>query len=122
MIHHSMAIEFVVFLMKGETGFHLFSYLVNPTTKLYEILITSKFKTFTFKGKINPAFLSTVDCILQLFKKNGYNLEICEDFHVSLSRTVVLRHHWIEGFTSSLRKQMNDIQRLAFHSPIHSRI
>ena len=41
---------------------------------------------------------------------HNIKLEICEDFHISLTRTVVLRHHWIESFVASVRKQLEDMK------------
>ncbi|KAJ0178280.1 hypothetical protein K1T71_006103 [Dendrolimus kikuchii] len=34
--------------------------------------------------------------------------QICEDFHISLSRTVVLKYHWINTFNKSLQKALSD--------------
>lgn len=97
--------------MKGETGLHLFTYHVYKLSALHSLSVILTSQIVPFTGKVNPAFSSAVECITNFFQSSGFNLEICEDFHISLSRTVVLRHHWIEGFTSSIRKQLNGIQR-----------
>jgi len=55
-----------------------------------------------------PELVHHINSILLNCKKNNVDLTICDDFHVSLTRTVVLRHHWIEGFNSSIRKQIED--------------
>lgn len=36
------------------------------------------------------------------------NVNLADDFHISLTRTVVLRHHWIHGFTEAVRKRLSD--------------
>ncbi|CAH2039609.1 unnamed protein product, partial [Iphiclides podalirius] len=43
---------------------------------------------------------------------------ICEDFHLSLSKTVVLNYHTIALFTQSLKEALNDSERffLGFHN------
>lgn len=33
-----------------------------------------------------------------------------DDLHMSLSRTVVLRHHWIDGFAQSIKQCLSDIK------------
>jgi len=50
-----------------------------------------------------------IESILLCCKENDVDLTLCDDFHISLSRTVILRHHWIEGFTSSVRKQIENV-------------
>lgn len=34
------------------------------------------------------------------------------DFHISLTRTVALRHHWIESFVQSIKERISSIKRL----------
>lgn len=34
-----------------------------------------------------------------------------DDLHLSLSRTVILRHHWIDGFTQSVKDSVADVKR-----------
>lgn len=62
-------------------------------------------------GKGNTEFLSTIHSVISFFQKNELELHICEEFHISLSRTFILRHHWIEGFVSSLKNQLKDFKR-----------
>lgn len=35
----------------------------------------------------------------------------CDNLHVSLSRTVVLRHHWIDSFIESLNNRVTSLKR-----------
>lgn len=48
-------------------------------------------------------FMSLLEEILLLAKARGVVLTPQEEFHLSLSQTVVLRHHWIQPFTQRLR-------------------
>lgn len=34
-----------------------------------------------------------------------------DDFHISLTRTVVLRHHWIELFVQSVKDRLFSVKR-----------
>lgn len=44
-----------------------------------------------------------MDELLSVAKARGVVLNPQEEFHLSLSQTVVLRHHWIQPFTQSLK-------------------
>lgn len=46
-----------------------------------------------------------VEHLLSIF--STFNLNLIDDFHVSLTRTVVLKHHWIQGFVKSVRECLN---------------
>lgn len=38
-------------------------------------------------------------------------LKPVDDYHVSLTKTVVLRHHWIESFVESVKQQVATLRR-----------
>lgn len=44
-------------------------------------------------------------------RKHGIVLNKMEEFHISLSQTVVLRHHWIHLFVQSLRDRLCSVRR-----------
>ncbi|TMS02167.1 U6 snRNA phosphodiesterase, partial [Larimichthys crocea] len=48
-------------------------------------------------------FAELLDELLSVAKARGVVLNPQEEFHLSLSQTVVLRHHWIQPFTQSLK-------------------
>ncbi|XP_018594968.2 U6 snRNA phosphodiesterase 1 isoform X1 [Scleropages formosus] len=48
-------------------------------------------------------FLELLDEMMQLADARGISLTRSEEFHLSMSQTVVLRHHWIQPFVLSLR-------------------
>ncbi|KAM8751290.1 U6 snRNA phosphodiesterase 1 isoform 1-T1 [Acanthopagrus schlegelii] len=48
-------------------------------------------------------FRDLLEELLSVAKAHGVTLSTQEEFHLSLSQTVVLRHHWIQPFTQSLR-------------------
>ncbi|XP_038562139.1 U6 snRNA phosphodiesterase isoform X3 [Micropterus salmoides] len=48
-------------------------------------------------------FRELLDALLSVARAHGAVLTPQEEFHLSLSQTVVLRHHWIQPFTQSLR-------------------
>lgn len=43
-----------------------------------------------------------VDCLA-----DTVDVELMEDVHISLSRTVALQHHWIDPFTTDLRRGLD---------------
>ncbi|TRY98076.1 hypothetical protein DNTS_023529 [Danionella cerebrum] len=51
----------------------------------------------------NEAFMEVLNDIMELAQAQGIPLTISEEFHLSLSKTVILRHHWIQPFVQSLR-------------------
>ncbi|XP_076588770.1 U6 snRNA phosphodiesterase 1 isoform X2 [Chaetodon auriga] len=48
-------------------------------------------------------FMELLEELLSATRAHGVDLSLQEEFHLSLSQTVVLRHHWIQPFTQSLR-------------------
>ncbi|XP_035233979.1 U6 snRNA phosphodiesterase-like [Stegodyphus dumicola] len=53
-----------------------------------------------------PEFFYMIEKLKNLSKFHGINFETSDSFHVSLSRTVKLRHHWIAPFIDSLRAHL----------------
>lgn len=47
-------------------------------------------------------------------KLTEYGLEIIENPHISLTRTVVLQYHWIQRFISDVKFNVTSIQRFIY--------
>lgn len=58
-------------------------------------------------------FFELLQELISISKAHGVDLSPQEEFHLSLSQTVVLRHHWIQPFTQSLRKGLLNCRRFA---------
>ncbi|XP_072277373.1 U6 snRNA phosphodiesterase 1 [Pyxicephalus adspersus] len=56
-------------------------------------------------------FSELLDDLLDTAGRNGLRLTKMEDFHISQSQTVILRHHWIEPFVQSLRERLSSRNR-----------
>lgn len=56
-------------------------------------------------------FLELLEEMLAVAASHGVSLTRAEDFHLSLSQTVVLRHHWIQPFMQSLRTDLKHCRR-----------
>lgn len=56
-------------------------------------------------------FAELLDRVLSVAKAHGVVLSPQEEFHLSVSQTVVLRHHWIQPFTQSLRTSLVHCKR-----------
>ncbi|XP_070575818.1 U6 snRNA phosphodiesterase 1-like [Ptychodera flava] len=52
-------------------------------------------------GQFHRLISSLLDCL-----PSNLEMQPVDDFHVSLSRTVVIRHHWINGLVESLRENI----------------
>ncbi|KAM4734506.1 U6 snRNA phosphodiesterase 1 isoform 2-T2 [Anableps anableps] len=58
-------------------------------------------------------FEELLEELLSALGSRGLNLTKQEEFHLSLSQTVVLRHHWIQPFTQSLQAGLSNCRRFA---------
>lgn len=38
-------------------------------------------------------------------------LKICDEFHISLTKTVILKYHWIESFVGTLKQHLESFRR-----------
>ncbi|CAI9616561.1 unnamed protein product, partial [Staurois parvus] len=56
-------------------------------------------------------FSELLDDLLSVAGRNGLHLTKMEEFHISQSQTVILRHHWIEPFIQSLRERLRLVNR-----------
>lgn len=56
-------------------------------------------------------FVELLEELLAIAKTHAVVLNPQEEFHLSVSQTVVLRHHWIQPFTQSLRKGLLNCRR-----------
>lgn len=54
-------------------------------------------------------FLEMVENLIKVSETHGITLKCVEDFHVSLSRTLKLRHHWIQSFIDSLKGHLSHL-------------
>lgn len=59
-------------------------------------------------------FGELLDGILSAACARGVVLTVQDEFHLSLSQTVVLRHHWIQPFTQSLKSSLTGCKRLFY--------
>lgn len=64
----------------------------------------------------NPVeeFTDILEEIVSVAKSHGIDLVPQEEFHLSLSQTVVLRHHWIQPFTQNLKTGLAHCRRFIF--------
>lgn len=61
----------------------------------------------------NPVdeFSDLLEELVSVAKSHGIDLMPQEEFHLSLSQTVVLRHHWIQPFTQNLKTSLAHCRR-----------
>lgn len=41
--------------------------------------------------------------------KHEVTMEPCEDLHISVTKTVILKHHWINSFISTITNRVSHI-------------
>lgn len=56
-------------------------------------------------------FMELLEALLSFASAHGAVWTLQEEFHLSLSQTVVLRHHWIQPFTQSLKAGLMHCKR-----------
>ncbi|XP_028304596.1 U6 snRNA phosphodiesterase 1 [Gouania willdenowi] len=56
-------------------------------------------------------FAERLEELLSAAAAHGVEMKQQQEFHLSLSQTVVLKHHWIQPFTQSLRKSLSRWER-----------
>ncbi|XP_050955366.1 U6 snRNA phosphodiesterase 1 isoform X1 [Labeo rohita] len=57
------------------------------------------------------AFLELLNEIMAVAAAHGVPMTLSEEFHLSLSKTVVLRHHWIQPFIQSIRTGLTQFHK-----------
>lgn len=57
------------------------------------------------------AFLEVLNKVMAAAEAHNIPLTVSEEFHLSLSKTVVLRHHWIQPFVQSIRTSLTHFQK-----------
>uniref|UniRef100_T1IPN4 U6 snRNA phosphodiesterase 1 n=1 Tax=Strigamia maritima TaxID=126957 RepID=T1IPN4_STRMM len=57
------------------------------------------------------SFCTLVKSILKICSTNDVILEKVEDLHLSVSKTVVIRHHWIKSLTTELQKKFTHFNK-----------
>ncbi|KAL0155720.1 hypothetical protein M9458_049983 [Cirrhinus mrigala] len=57
------------------------------------------------------AFLELLNEMMAVAAGHGVPLTLSEEFHLTLSKTVVLRHHWIQPFIQSIRTSLTQFHK-----------
>jgi hypothetical protein len=61
--------------------------------------------------QITEEFTKLVHSIVNCPLLSSLTLNASDDVHISLTRTIILRHHWIDDFISSVRKSVFHVPR-----------
>lgn len=62
-------------------------------------------------GPINDSIVELQNNIKNIVKSiNGLEINLFEKSHISLTRTIVLQHHWIDIFKTSIVEQLKDVK------------
>ncbi|XP_030036102.1 U6 snRNA phosphodiesterase isoform X4 [Manduca sexta] len=59
----------------------------------------------------NDILINLINKLKSIASSQGSFWVICEDLHISLSKTVILLYHWISSFNTSIQKSLSTIER-----------
>ena len=106
---------------------HLINVIVNYLYRKYGVPLNNFFENWTIGTSHLKHFCLTVISVLVLSDDPDERMSHMvdemlrclrplefhrmEEFHISLSRTVVIRHHWIQPLTDSLQKKFTNASR-----------
>lgn len=71
---------------------------------------------YPFLDDPEEAFLEVLNEMMVVAAAHGIPLALSEEFHLSLSKTVVLRHHWIQPFIQSIRTGVTHFQKSVLYN------
>ena len=77
--------------------------------KKNQLQISEIVNTFVSVERLNEPLSELADDVIDVLKHLDFKR--VDDFHISLSRTFVLRHHWIEPLAASLKKELKLCKR-----------
>lgn len=80
---------------------------------LLSVLTSCHFFLFPSLDIPEEGFLELLDEMTEVAASHSFSLTHTDEFHLSLSKTVVLRHHWIQPFIQSLRTGLTHSRRSA---------
>uniref|UniRef100_A0A8C7KZQ7 U6 snRNA phosphodiesterase n=1 Tax=Oncorhynchus kisutch TaxID=8019 RepID=A0A8C7KZQ7_ONCKI len=78
---------------------------------LLSVLTSCHFFLFPSLDIPEEGFLELLDEMTEVAASHSFSLTHTDEFHLSLSKTVVLRHHWIQPFIQSLRTGLTHSRR-----------
>ncbi|XP_030036101.1 U6 snRNA phosphodiesterase isoform X3 [Manduca sexta] len=58
----------------------------------------------------NDILINLINKLKSIASSQGSFWVICEDLHISLSKTVILLYHWISSFNTSIQKSLSTIE------------
>lgn len=62
--------------------------------------------TYFFIKYEYPPHINMIEDMLKVIERNGIKMNILSNLHISLSRTLKLRHHWIQPLIDSLKTKL----------------
>lgn len=112
-------VEHEIFPMNAEIGQHTFMFNVSDIPyQMWKIrlFVNKLFVCYTFHTDPNEELISKLQDEILKVLKSTVSLESIEfhkidDLHLSLTRTVVLRHHWINEFVQSVEQSLQNTNR-----------
>lgn len=98
-------VEQEVFNMKEETGRRTHIYHVCKQV-LRNLMFIKYFLLVDSDVNMNAIVTELLAAVVP-----NVPLKPTDDFHISLTKTVILRHHWIELFVESIKERITTVKR-----------
>lgn len=113
MMQPNMMEELGIFPMNEAIGLHTFMFIVSY---LIQNTLIAGFKYYFYFEGPKTDFIRKLQDQFQNLLKSANTLEnvqfhVFEELHMSLTRTVVLRHHWIDEFVRSVEQSLTNAKR-----------
>ena len=89
-----------------------------------ELIFTNNWLCFTCKVTTNSYFESLVVSVVESLAaivSSEVHLTPCNELHVSVSRTMPVRHYWIEPIVQQLKNGLSTVQRYGINQKAQSR-
>jgi len=109
-----------VFLIEEAIGFHSLAYHVRSFISETNNTLLNLSDSYSFRLQLFCHCLTVNSCDsvaqqCEIFLKACREIpdtgfKICSDFHLSLTKTLVFRHHWIDPFLASLKEPLGKLQ------------
>lgn len=98
--------ELEAFLMKEETGLHFYSFLVRKKNECNKIYLLN----FMFVVNSHDDIQALISAVISNVPE-PLNVQKMENLHISLTKTVILKHHWIDHFIESVKDKTKYMQK-----------
>lgn len=115
---HSIVMIKLIQKVQTEFGLSLTNVVIGQPSSTFQVSLTYTsledclVLVFLFSVPYTDSIRELQSQIVKSFDMDtSIQLQFIESLHISLTRTVVLQHHWIDEFTKSVRESVIDLKK-----------